>query len=509
MSKTKTEDSQVNAETKKLNTRKLKYGSLATAITVIFIVAVVLVNILATQVTKRFGMKIDVTKEQLFEVSQQTRDYLDTIEDNIDISVMVDENTMENGGIYYKLVKEVTEKYASCSDKINLNYYDPEKHPEVVAKYKQFYTDSINSGDIVINCGERIRVLTMGDLYETQMDETTYQQKITAINADQELTSAVMYVANPNPPVIGIVSCKSSDSVMVSLSQLQSIIEKNGYKVETVDLLTQDADPKYSMLILPAPYNDLTQDVIDKLDKYLYNDGNLGTNLFYIANCDQRETPNIDVFLEEWGIKAETGYVINVDPKSSMTPAIAGLQNHYSAGKLNIADDEYKSLVNNDTLPIVSPFARPLTLLFDKKDDRETKAILQTVETTIINDGTMTDKNKGDMPQSVQNVLVLGSKHIYKDSNQLSSNVIVSGSAYMLDYALTSDSSYNNQEFTINLLNKFTSKEGITILSKSLDIASISINEAQANRLTWVVAIILPLLIIITGLIVFIRRRNR
>ncbi len=508
MSNTKKEDSQVNAETKRFNTRKLKYGSLATAITVIFIVAVVLVNILATQVTKRFGMKIDVTKEQIFEISQQTRDYLDTLEEDIDISVMVDEYALENGGIYYKLVKEVTEKYASCSDKINLNYYDPEKNPEVVAKYKQFYAKSIGAEDIVINCGERIRVLKMGDLYETRMDEY-YRQEIKAIKADQELTSAVMYVANPSPPVIGIISCKSSDSVTVSLSQLQSILEKNGYTVETVDLLTQDADPKYSMLILPAPYNDLTPDVMGKLDNYLYNNGNLGKNLFYIANCDQRETPNIDAFLEEWGIKAEIGYVMNVDSKSSMAPPIAGLQSRYETGKLNIAVDEYKDLVTDNTLPIVSPFARPLTLLFDQKDDRETKAILQTLETTIVNDGTISDKKLEELTQSVQNVLVLGSKHIYKDSNQISSNLIVSGSAYMLDYALTSDASFNNQEFTVNLLNKFTEKEGIVILSKSLDIESINITEAQSRRVIWVTVIILPLVVIITGLVVFIRRRNR
>ena len=143
-------------EKKPFNKRKLKYGSLATAVRVIFIAAVVLLNILATQLTDRFGLKIDTTKEQIFEISEQTTDYLKTLNEDIEIAVMCSEETLDNGSIYYKLVKEVTEKYAQNSDKITVSFYDTEKNPEIVTKFSAYTSETVGMGKIVVFCNGRI-----------------------------------------------------------------------------------------------------------------------------------------------------------------------------------------------------------------------------------------------------------------------------------------------------------------------------------------------------------------
>ena len=151
----------VKKEKRTFNKRKFKYGTLATTITVVFIAAVVLLNVLASQLTDRFGLKIDTTKEQLFEISDQTIDYLGTLEENIEIAVMTDEETLDNGSKYYKLVKEVMEKYAQNSDKITVSYYDIEKNPEIVTKYSTYTSDSITRANIVVFCNGRIKVLAL------------------------------------------------------------------------------------------------------------------------------------------------------------------------------------------------------------------------------------------------------------------------------------------------------------------------------------------------------------
>ena len=78
-------------EKKPFNTRKLKYGSISVAITAVFIAAVVLLNVFATQLTDRYGLKIDTTKEQIFEISDQSVDYLKGLKEEISIDVMTDE----------------------------------------------------------------------------------------------------------------------------------------------------------------------------------------------------------------------------------------------------------------------------------------------------------------------------------------------------------------------------------------------------------------------------------
>lgn len=495
---------------KTFNKRKFKYGSLATAITALFIAAVILLNILASQMTERFGLKLDMTEEQLFEVSQQTIDYLQTLQDDVEIAIMVSEETLDSGSLYYKMVKEIAEKYTQNSDKIKLSYYDTEKNPDVVNKYSQYYTGTISMGNIVVFCDGRIKVLTMYDLFEMSMDYTTYQQTITDIKAEQAFTSAVMFVADPNPPTVAILSCQESESVSAALADLNQILTDNGYEVDTVDLLNQDIDSKYSMVILPAPSTDLTDTAIEKIDNYLYNDGNLGKNLFYLANFDQRETPKLDVFLEEWGIKVGTGYVTNINASETIRVGIQGLGNYYSVPQAIIADEDSKAFVNSESIPMVMPMSRPIELLFDTDDDRETKVILKTADSSIIADETTNESNVNDIAQSAQNVLVSGSKHIFEGEDKISSNVIVSGSAYFLDSYITSTNGLNNLEFSLNLINEYTGKNGgINIIPKSLTVESINITDAVSRSITIVVVVIFPLIVVGIGIVVFLRRRNR
>ena len=496
-------------EKKPFNKRKLKYGSLATAVTVIFIAAVVLLNILATQLTDRFGLKIDTTKEQIFEISEQTTDYLKTLNEDIEIAVMCSEETLDNGSIYYKLVKEVTEKYAQNSDKITVSFYDTEKNPEIVTKFSAYTSETVGMGKIVVFCNGRIKVLNMSDLYETTMDYQTYQQSITAITAEQVLTSAVMFVADPNPPTIAVISCQQSDPAAISFGQFKTILEDNGYTVETVDPLTQDISSDYSMVILPAPYSDLTETVITKLDDYLYNNGDLGKNLLYFASFDQRETPNLDAFLEDWGISQGNGYVSNTNAAEMLKVGIAGLQNYYAVpqAKLSSANQD---LVKSTSLPVAMPMSRPLSLLFETNDDRETEVILTTSETSVIVDENTTNENIGSLPQSEQNVMVRGGKHKYEGAEQISSNIIACGSVFAVDYYITSTNALNNQELVVNLINKYTGKnEGITILSKSLELESIQMSQQTASGIEVTVQIVLPLIIAAIGTCVFIRRKNR
>ena len=65
--KEKTTEASLEKQQKKLkNRKKLKYGGLATAITVIFVAVVVLVNVVVTQLDKRFpNAKLDLTTANL------------------------------------------------------------------------------------------------------------------------------------------------------------------------------------------------------------------------------------------------------------------------------------------------------------------------------------------------------------------------------------------------------------------------------------------------------------
>ncbi|MBR3025676.1 MAG: Gldg family protein, partial [Oscillospiraceae bacterium] len=349
----------------------------------------------------------------------------------------------------------------------------------------------------------------MSDFYEVETNYQTYEQTIKAITAEEKLTSAIMFVADPNPPKIAILSCQQSDAVTAAVSQLPTILENNGYTVETVDPLTQDVTDEYSAVVLAAPYSDLTETVVEKLNTYLENGGKYGKNLIYFANFDQRDTPNLDKFLEEWGIQVGKGYVSNVNTSELLRIGIAGLQNYYVVPQATLTSGN-ETLVKSTDLPIAMPYSRPLTLTFSEGDGRETEVILKTSATSIIVDENTTEENMSSLPQAEQNVLVRGSKHRYEGEEKISSSIYAVGSAFFIDYYITNTNALNNQELAINLVNKCSGKdEGVTIMSKSLTVEPLNIKEQGMHAVSLLVEVVIPIAIAFAGLVVYLRRRNR
>ena len=92
---TETAEASLEKQQKKLkNRKKLKYGGLATAITVIFVAVVVLVNVVVTQIGKRYpDFKLDLTTANLYAISDETLNYIRNMEKDVDIAISSDEAT--------------------------------------------------------------------------------------------------------------------------------------------------------------------------------------------------------------------------------------------------------------------------------------------------------------------------------------------------------------------------------------------------------------------------------
>ncbi|HHX57327.1 MAG TPA: hypothetical protein GX710_04850 [Clostridiales bacterium] len=108
---------------KRFDSKKLRYGTLATAITAIFIVVVVLINVIVGIVMDKYPLKADLTANKIYEVSEKTINYLEGIKSDVEIVVMSDE-TLYKANSNYKKASEVLEKYAKYSDKIKVKYID-------------------------------------------------------------------------------------------------------------------------------------------------------------------------------------------------------------------------------------------------------------------------------------------------------------------------------------------------------------------------------------------------
>lgn len=529
-------------EKKPFNKKKLKYGTVATVITVVFIAVVVVINLIAGVLTDRKDLKLDLTKEKYYEVSQDTIDYIQDLKTDVEIAVMAKESDFATSGTYMKMVLETLEKYEQHSDHIKINFYDVASNPDVVTKFSANYNGEISEGNIVVASGERVKVLTVNSLFNMQSDYYSGSSSVTSYKGEQELTSAIMSVTDANPQRVAFISKYNGSAIYhsdnaYSISALYSLMDKNGYEVSEVDIMTDTLSPEdYDMAVLPAPVNDLSEDSIKKLDDFLYNNGDLDKDMIYIADVLQYSTPNIDDFLEVWGI--EIGGSIVYDSSSDKSQYVTTMKGQLSAPVATIAEDTYSEGLSNTKLPIIVPLARPVNLLFDANVDRNTTALLTTSDTSFLYPLEMqtaeeakakaedaengeeeaeeeteetTEFDPDSAEKSAQTVMAVATK-TNMDSNNTAhvNNVMVIGGATILDQVLTYSNTYNNAEYVINAVNKMCGKEnGIIIAEKDLSVQTIDITSSQIKAISRTVIFIIPLIVVAAGIVVFLRRRNR
>ena len=220
------------AEKKRFNKRKFRYGGAATAITVIVIVVVVLVNVVLSVLSERMNMSIDITADKTFEISQESIDYLATVNEPVEIVCMSDELEFSTSNyVYFKQAYEVLKKYTIYSDNVTLTFVDMTENPTYANKYQELYKGDISEYSIVVSTDKRIKVLSIQDLYNVEMNNY-YQQTITSSKAEQELTSAIMYVTDPDPMNAVFFKSETGGS---SYDNVYNMLSSNGYNVSEIN----------------------------------------------------------------------------------------------------------------------------------------------------------------------------------------------------------------------------------------------------------------------------------
>lgn len=537
-------------EKKPFNKKKLKYGSVAVVITVVFIAVVVFVNLIAEILTDKKNLKLDLTAQKYYEVSQDTIDYIKDIKKDVVIDVMYQKENFEKSS-YMKMVLETLNKYQQNSDHIEVEFHDIVSEPDVINKYSDVYSGTIQQGSIVVACGDRVKVISsIDDLFT--IDTSSYYQTgsstITGYKGEQELTSAVMSVTDANPKKAAFITGYNGSSIYHSynsnaVNSLYNLMNKNGYEISQIDILNDDLSPDdYDIVVLPAPVNDLTTDCISKLDDFLYNGGKLDRNMIYIADIFQYKTPNIDDFLEIWGIEVGDSvvYESNADKNQKVTISTGSAE----APIVSSVDDDFTSGLSNTKLPIVAPVSRNINLLFDANVDRTTDSLLQTSDTAYLYPLNMksVDEAKAEAAEqeqaasdaensteateeeteattkfdteiaekATQNVMALAKKTNTENNETHTNNLLVIGSMSLVDPNLTSSATYNNAEFVVNAINQICGKEnGIIIAEKSLTQTTIDITAAQITTIRRIIEYVIPLIVIAAGIFVYVWRKNR
>ena len=175
---------------------------------------------------------------------------------------------------------------------------------------------------------------------------------------------------------------------------------------------------------------------------------------------------------------------------------------------LNIDDTEAVGTLPSQTLPIIAPVSREITIL-SKNNEKLVKPIFSSYDNSFISD--MMTQKVDDKNRGTHVVVAMSTEEHAEQYDVNKSSVLVMGSALMADSEfLTQTNTYNNANALLGLINNMTGKEAAAVIpEKSLQQSYIAATETQAKVIRIVVQWVIPALVAIAGIIVLLRRKNK
>lgn len=485
-----------------LKSRKIRHGSLSIILTAVGIAIVILINVITSLLIDRFPeLKIDFTANNAYALSADTEEYMSHLDEDVTLYIVANEKEFEATGKYFVQAKNLLDKMVSKSNgKFKVEFVDTTENPNFTQKYPNIdWKTKANVGVIV--CGDQYKGLTIDDCFTYDEEYYNYygMYEWTGTTIEQAAVKGALNVTTKDKVVVDVLTGEGESEY----DGLTSLLTDNAYQVNEVSLLTGELDKDARVVIIYAPQADLSDKSAETLGKWLENDGKYGKTLIYVPNADPRvselKTPNIDDLISNWGMELNKGFVYETDVNHRLngSPMFAFIVDN---------TDYYTENLKNSNLPVVTEYANGITI----KDESTAHALLQSSDKSGIYP---LDADENFDPEAgITGEPIAIAAEGQKSGTEAYSNVIVFSSKAMLSATDMSYPSFNNAAYFMNILNTITEKEDDTVVieAKTMEDSTLGDTaETTSNAILVIFVFVIPAAILITGIVLWVRRRNR
>lgn len=488
------------------------------------IVIFVLINVFANVlVEKNPNLSKDWT-EGTYGLNNVTKEYFEYMEHDITIKVLMEEEKLaeiKGWGLDSGQMKEVDYGYQvtqllkemSAFPNVSVEYENIITTPVKVLSEKYPDVDWGSADNMLLitdNDTGKYKVINKGYVFYQEYDQDTGEYYIVAQTIESSVLTAIQHITSDKVVKVGLSVGNGELFNQESMNfgacaYLPVFLDDNAYETEELNLLTDAPSEDMDAVIMMAPDRDLTAEAVDALSLWLRNDGDYGKLLFYVPNDQAKDTPNLDLFLEQWGMKLSDGYI---SEEMSNTVSLGDTRSDRFA-LMDYYDNTYTLDIRTD-LKVLMPDCIPVEIT----DENVAKPLLVTSDkasVVVASDESSMDGTKLPSTGEALNGAAIGVK---ENDNQKKSAVVVWGSVYALKDTITSSqvaSNYNNVTYFINLLNNFSAKNGERILVESARFPSTSIivKSSQQTTVGIMFIIVIPVVLVVLGITLWVRRRHR
>ena len=452
--------------------------------TAVVLAITVIINLAVGQIPVKYT-QLDLTDNQLYTITDETKEFVAGLDQDVDIYLVVESGNEDED------LQKVLERYASLSDHVKVHEKDPVVNPSFTSQY----TDSnLRDNSLIVVCGERSKVIPYDDIYESEINYSTYSYQTTGFDAEGQLTSAIDYVTAEELPKLYSMTGHDEASLTATL---KSQIAKENIDVEELNLVTSEAVPEDAdCVLINSPQKDITADEKTRLLDYMENGG----HVVLITDYSETDMPNLDAVLDNYGLSVSDGLIIEGNSQYYYPGypyyLIPEIQSSDAAG--NMTSDDL----------VLMPQAQNIAISDDIRSTVTVTPLLQTsskayIKTDLKNMTTL-EKQSGDQEGTFTTGVAVTETYDDKETKFLYLT-----SSGLLNESMNQAVSGGNYELVMNVLSWMIDKEeSISIPAKSLQTTYLTVTAADAGF--WGAAVIaIPVVLVIAGGIVCFRRRRK
>ncbi|MBE6559896.1 MAG: hypothetical protein E7662_02120 [Ruminococcaceae bacterium] len=489
------------------STKSFRYGSAATAFTCAFIAVVVVFNIIFTALANRYLWYIDMTGESVFSLSEEAKDILSDIDEEINIYFTSEPDQLMNGtnGEWAKYVYNTARQLEAEFENITVTCKDIVKHRAFFEPYRTTAATNLYTTSVIVESGTEIRVFALEAFFVTNEDGTIW-----AYNGEKKMLSGILQVTSAELPIVYFTS-EHGEDLSQNAQAFVSLFTDNGFEVRVINLAKEEIDEDARIIIINNPVYDFIgaeaedekSNEIKKLDKFLDNFG----CLYVFADPDKAgRLNNLSEFLEEWGIAFTPNTYIRDTENSVSTDGLSVVAKYDTE---TLGSSIYKDLTSNlATMPkTISRYTMPIEILWEEggnlSGSRHVSPVLKSYETA------QAVKNNEVVGKGEYNLMTISQESRIINNEYYNSYVIVSGSSNFANSSYIFSNAYANADI-LSAAMKATGRDKIlaNIDFKVFDDTSLDITTAQANDWTVASVLVLPAIAAVCGLVIWVRRKH-
>jgi len=475
-------------------------------LTTVIISVVLLVTIFFAQsalnlLSTKFNLQVDMTKNKIFSMSDQTKTFVESINKDVDIVVLENENSFAAS---FPQQLEIIQSYAKNNpEHVTYSYVDVVYDPAYLNPYLD---EQISEGDVLVKSGERYMIVPYSELYYSTTDSSTSEKKEYS-DVENAMNYAIQYVLMDKTYVIGFTSGHNE----AASSEFGAFLGKNLFEVRTVNLKENPDLSEFNVIVSQGPQYDFTDEELKVLDKFLTNNENYDRTFAYFATLDKQATPILDAFLVEWGIVVTDNVVYELGTDLYLSnPLLAYAQ--IPAGETTYGEN-FAALTAGTNYRLLMPYARNIEFAFTAPAKGEISTVslvecagnpfLTTVESAKQTSFVPREDDPGDTSYTVAAIST-------KTVSSLSSRVFVSGSVIMASDTFINDGTLINSKYLLEAFKEWTERviNEVTIDPLNLTVETYSIDGGGTTIIFLTMVVLPPLAVIIAGITVFSRRRH-